>query len=172
MCLTEYKNLRVTEWSVAAADNNTFGIAVPSFNRVYMEPIPKDRQPDLNHYYVQSEETFTAVATTLIRRHPGAYLKVVWANLKVVWKQNPRTHTATLVALGLALLMSWRTRRWTWLYLAFFTATPLLATLPCVFTLYPLERYTSQLFFVEVVALPLVASLAITRASGVATGPA
>ena len=163
MCLTEYKNLRVPEWSVAAADNNTFGIAVPSFNRVYMEPIPKKQQPDLNHYYIQSEETFTAVATTLIRRHPGAYLKLVRANLKVFWKQNPRTHTATLIAFGLAVVMTWRTRRWTWLYLAFFTATPLLATLPCVFTLYPLERYTSQLFFVEIVCLPLVVALAATR---------
>lgn len=81
----------------------------------------------------------------------------------MLWKQNPRTHTATLVALGLALLMSWRTRRWTWLYLAFFTATPLLATLPCLFTLYPLERYTSQLFFVEVVGLLLVVALAVTQ---------
>jgi hypothetical protein len=134
---------------------NIFLIAMPASAALEIPPEQKDVAA-----WVQDDK-LARVARKLIARHPRAYLALVLDHFSrlLSWKW----HGGALVAFAAALWLWRRTRARDYLFGAFFAALPFVAMAPTCLVNYPAERYRSQLYFAEVLALPFLACVFATR---------
>ena len=74
---------------------------------------------------------------------------------------DPLPHTLCAACLGIAFMIYLRTRRFEWLFLAYVGVCPFLLAIPASAIEFPLLRYRSQLYFAEVLMLPLAIALGL-----------
>ena len=149
-CILEEGSRRISTDSQDFVNVNLYEIGLPVYEAVTPGP------PGLVSDYVR-DDRLAVVGKRLVRRHPLAFARLVLGQLGSVLSWT--VHGPLAAGFVASALLWWRRRRPLDLFGAWLCALPVLAILPsCVFNV-PLDRYRSQLAWVEVVAVPLVLAL-------------
>jgi hypothetical protein len=113
-----------------------------------------------------ADDALSALARRFVARHPGAYARLVAYHFGRLL--DPGFVLFEAIALGLGLVLYRRTRAPTALFAVTLALLPLAYMAPTCFFNYPSERYHSQVFFADYLALPfaLVVLAKVRRPSG------
>ena len=150
-CIVDAAPLRIADFHTTPrgeyVNRNLYAIALPAFARTVEVPAGEDPS-----YY--ADDLFLLMGKRLIARHPLAYAEIVFFHFRKFF--DPVLEPLALLAALGALVLWRRTGAFEALYALFWAVLPTLYMAPsCCFNV-PFERYRSQVYFAEYLALPFL----------------
>ncbi len=145
---------RQVPFNAGAADANCWQFAVPTYAAMY--GASAEQEP------FSADDVLTRVARTIIRRHPGKFIRLAasnfWNGFWTTW-----IHVPLLLTCAAGFWLFRRLGDWRFLFIAFLAALPFVGIIPGCLTNYPIDRYRSMTSVAEVWSLPLMLGLVVTR---------
>ena len=167
LSVVDFAPRRLDPWkddSELVVNGNIYGIAYPAFSQACQHPA---RTEDL--HCTHADDVFLAIGWHLVTRHPLDFAALALLRLGHVFSLTVHGVLAVVVVAAVSLYV--RSRRPELLFVVFVALAPVVAIIPACVANYPIERYRSQLYFAEVVALPLLLALLATHGGTALAAP-
>jgi hypothetical protein len=164
-CVVDFGSRRFPDYRLCErgeyVNTNLYLVAAPAFVKA-VTLAPGESQTQVQ------DDLYASVGKKLIARHPRAFAALVLHHVSVI--TNPLLHVTLALALVLALVAWAKTNERALLFALVFVLFPAVQLLPACLLNYPLERYRSQTYFAEVLALPFVLATLVALRGPAASG--